>query len=123
MPWSLEYHSETKIVLCTYSGQLSLDEFKEATERTIALAVKHKTNLLLIDDSKLEPAVSAIDIYEMPRFYDKVEGDRKSRIALILPPSGQIREDVKFYETVCRNHGWNVKSFDEPQGATDWLLS
>lgn len=58
----------------------------------------------------------------MPRFYDDVNATRKARMALIVPTSGQIREDVKFYETVRRNHGWAVKVFDIQQTGIDWLL-
>ena len=93
------------------------------TKETIALGKKHKTNLVLIDNSKLESTVSTMEIYEMPRFYDDMDASRKSRIALILPSSGQIREDVKFYETVCRNYGWNIEAFDTEQEAMAWLLS
>ena len=58
----------------------------------------------------------------MPHFYDEVKGNRKSKIALILPPTGKIREDVIFYETVCRNRGWAVKAFDDRSEAIEWLL-
>ena len=122
MPWNVKYDSELGIILCIYAGKITADDFKKGTEKIISSAKKHKTNLLLIDDSKLEASVSTTEIYQMPQFYDEVKGNRKSRIALILPPSGQIRKDVKFYETVCRNHGWDVKAFDKRRDATDWLI-
>lgn len=122
MSFNLTYDPKHGIILCAYAGHVTADGFREGTEKILSLAKKHKTNLLLIDDSKLASAVSIMEIYEMPRFYDEVEGNRKSRIALILPPSGQIREDVLFYETVCQNRGWNVKAFDTHSEAIDWLL-
>ena len=122
MPWSVEYDSELGIIHSIYAGRITADDFKEGTIKAIALAKKFKTYLLLIDDSKLDSAVSTNEIYEMPRFYDEVNATRRSRMALILPTSGQIREDVKFYETVCRNRGWAVKAFNKRRNAIDWLL-
>ena len=121
MSWSVIYDSELDIIQCIYAGRVTANDFKEGTIKTISLAKKHKTNLLHIDDSKLESAVSTMEIYEMPRFYDEVNGSRRSRLAITLPPTGQIREDVKFYETVCRNCGWTVKTFNKRQKAIDWL--
>ena len=123
MPWKLTYDAELGIVCCNYSGHVTADDFKKAAQETIALAIQQKTNLLLIDDFKLESAVSTLEIYNMPKIYNEIQGNRKSRIALILPPSGKIREDVKFYETVCLNNGWKVRAFDKRSQATQWLLN
>jgi hypothetical protein len=123
MPWRIEYDSELGIVRCFYSGEVSAEDFMAGTKETIALGKQNKSNMVLIDDCRLESTVSTMEIYEMPRFYDDMDASRKSRIALILPPSGQIREDVKFYETVCRNYGWNIEAFDTEQEAIDWLMS
>ena len=122
MGWSVGYDSGLGIIHSIYSGRVTADDFKEGTIKAIALAKKHKTFLLLIDDTELESAVSTNEIYQMPRFYDDVNATRRSRMALLLPTSGQIREDVKFYETVFRNRGWAVKSFNKRQNAIDWLF-
>lgn len=122
MAWSVEYDSEHDLVQAVYAGHVTADDFKNSVMRTIECARKHKTLLLLIDDSKLESAVSTSDIFEMPLFYEDVEASRRSRIALIIPGSGKIREDVKFYVTVCRNRGWFAEAFDHRQEAIDWLL-
>ncbi len=102
---SVEYDSGLGIIHSIYAGRVTADDFKEGTIKAIALAKKHKTFLLLIDDTELESAVSTNEIYEMPQFYDDVNATCRSRMALLLPTSGQIRDDVKFYETVCRNRG------------------
>jgi hypothetical protein len=122
MTWRVEYDSELGIIHSVYAGRITADDFKEGTLKAISLAKKHKTYLILIDDSRLESAVSTNEIYEMPLFYDVVKASRRSRMALILPASGPIREDVKFYETVCRNRGWVARVFNEHQKALEWLL-
>ena len=122
MPWSVEYDSELGVIQCVNIGRVVARDFKKATLRALALATEHKTNLFLVDDSKLESGISKSDIYEMPLFYDQVNATRRSRMAIVLPANGQIRKDVLFYETVCNNRGWFVKCFDSRQKSVDWLL-
>ncbi len=121
MSWKLSYDAELKAICCAYIGHVTAAEFKASNLETIKHAKKHKTYLLLIDDSKLESAVTTTEIYDMPKVYRELGGDRKGKIAILLPPKGAIRNDVLFYETVCRNHGWEVKSFDERSEAARWL--
>jgi len=123
MAWRVKYDPELGIICSVYAGQVSADEFEAGTLETIALAKKHKTNLLLIDDSKLEVAVSTNDIFKMPQFYEDAQAHRGSRWALIQPPEGPGLKALRFYETVCRNRGWLVKLFTDRQAAIDWLLN
>lgn len=122
MGWSAHYDSKLGIIRSVYAGPASADDFKDGTIKTIALQKDHNTYLICIDLSKLEPALSTLDIYEMPQFYDEVSAIRRSELAIVLPPSGQIRADVGFWETVCRNRGWNVRTFADHPEATTWLL-
>lgn len=123
MPWSVKYDAELGIVCIVNSGRITIDEFKEGAFEIIAQARKHRTNLVLIDDSKLEITVSTNDIFKMPQFYEDAKAYRGSRWALIQPPEGPALKELKFYETVCRNRGWLVKLFSDRQAAVDWLLN
>jgi hypothetical protein len=123
MPWSVEYDLEFDFLHCVFSGHLTAQDFKESTTTVMAMSKKHKTGKILMDDSKLEIAVSTAEIYKLPLFYDDVKANRRSKIALILPTAPQAREDVQFYETVCRNRGWFIKAFNGRQEAIDWLIS
>ena len=63
-----------------------------------------------------------VDIFNLPTKQYLEEGaDRSARVALLLPTPPKEREAVEFYETACRNRGWNVRSFDERPAAIDWL--
>lgn len=122
MSWTVTYDSDHDIIHAVYAGHVTADDFKAGTIKTIALSKAYKTKRILIDDSHLESAVSITEIYDMPNYYHELEGTRRSKMALILPPSGRIRKDVLFYETVCRNRGWRVKGFNEHKDALEWLL-
>lgn len=123
MPWRVEVDENLAVIRCLYAGRVQLDDIKAATFKAIALAKKHKTRLVLIDAAELESAISTMEIYGLPEFYDTADTDRQSKWAFLLPPAGQIREDAKFYVTVCRNRGWNIQAYDDRQGAIDWLLN
>jgi hypothetical protein len=121
MTWNVKYDSELKLVQCTVVGPNTADQINASVLETISLAKRKATNLLLLDCSKLERALSTLDVYQMPRFYVDIKINRRNKVAVILPVQQQAREDVHFYETVCRNQGWNVKAFQGRQAALDWL--
>jgi hypothetical protein len=123
MTWRIEFDEALGIISCLYAGTVSAEDFRKGALETIALARKHRTHRILIDDSKLASTVSTMEIYEMPGLYETSDANRRSKWALILPPKGPIREDVDFYTTMCLNRGWYVKTFEDRRSAIDWLLS
>lgn len=123
MPWRVEYDEKLGVICCICAGHLELDEFKAATFEVIALSKVHRAHLGIIDTIELTSAMSTLEIYGMPDFFATTEADRQSKWTLLLPPEGQIREDVKFYVTTCLNRGWYLRTFDARQEAIDWLLN
>lgn len=124
MPWTVEYDSELGIVDGRYVGRVTDDDFKEATAKAIALAKANNTNRFLIDDSEWEGSASVLGLFELPEIHKELEADRISRAALVLPPPSRTAEvrNAQFYETVCRNRGWNVRVLPEREEAI-WLVS
>jgi hypothetical protein len=123
MTWNVKYIQDLNLVECTAVGFLTADEISEATARTIALAIEKGTNLILVDDSKVEKTVDTFDIYKMPQLFDELNLDLSTKIAVILPVFSKPKEDVQFYETVCRNSGWNLAVFQQRQEAINWLVN
>lgn len=122
MSWTLEYVPDLGIVQYTSMGRITADEAKDATTKAIGLARDYNTNLFLIDDSKWEGGESVVDLFGLPDLYVELGVDPSSRAAIIMPPPGtaQARDEL-FYETVCRNRGWNVRAFKERDEAIKWL--
>jgi hypothetical protein len=122
MPWSVEYDSELGIVSVCYRGRVTDGDFREATVKAIGLAKANNTNRFLIDDSQYEGGATVLGLYDLSDLYEDLQVDRTSRGALILPSSGtEPGKDARFYETVCRNRGWNVQVFQEREKAIKWL--
>ena len=121
MAWYVEYNPDYGIIECRAEGFLTAKEIKEASEKTIALSGENDTKLILIDDSQVEETIETLEIYELPRYYEEINVDRKVKVAVILPNVPKAREDVLFFETVCRNRGWNIHTFTKRKEALEWL--
>jgi hypothetical protein len=123
MPWTVEYDLELGIVVGRFVGQVTDDDFKEATATAIGRAKANNTNRFLIDDSEWEGGASVLGLFGLPEIYEELEADWTSRAALVLPAANRTAEmrDAKFYETVCRNRGWNVRVFPQRKEAIEWL--
>ncbi len=124
MSWTLKYVPELGVVQYTSMGRITPDEVRDATTKAIGLARGSNTKLFLIDDSKWEGGESVVDLFDLPNLYVELEVDPGSRAAVIMPPPGTTEaKDELFYETVCRNRGWNVRTFQERDEASLWLTN
>ena len=121
MTWTVEYVPDHDMVQVTVIGAATGDDLSAAGLEAIRLAKAHNTTSVLIDDMKLERAFSLADIYALPKFYLANQPSVTNRVAIILPTSQPARDNMLFYETVCRNRGLNHRTFDERQEAMAWL--
>ena len=122
MSWTSVYNSDNDFIEVAYEGVLAAVDLKEEGEQSMALAIEHKTSRFLVDLKKFKKSLSVLDIYESPVRYDgKLKGP--IYLAVVEPLSLLAREDSKFYETVCVNRGWDVRTFVERKLAIDWLAA
>jgi len=120
MPWTVTYDPESGFVVSVYKGKLTGDDLKAEEEQSLALAIEKGTHRFLVDLVDYEGAVAKIDIFDSPsRYEDKLT--RPIFVAVVEPLSLEARKDAQFYETVCRNRGWNVKIFEKRDDAVTWL--
>ena len=122
MPWNVFIHPENPIIETQYIGGLSPEELSNAFYQTVALAEQHKATLFIADCSQLTGGHSLFDLYELIKVIGASDLRRSFKEALLLSDSPLINEDVKFWETACRNQGLQVKVFQDRQAALDWLL-
>ncbi|MBU1170385.1 MAG: hypothetical protein KKD44_12550 [Proteobacteria bacterium] len=122
MSWTVEYHSDHRFVECKAMGFLRVDDLIKAAVTTFDLAREKDTTLVLVDDSKLERTVGIRDIYDMPQRYADLNIDSRLKVAVILPTSPKAKEEVQFFETVCRNRGLNISVFRNRDEAMDFLI-
>ena len=120
MPYTVTYDPDTSFVVTVVEGKMTLEELKAEEEQSVALAFENGTRKFLVDLADYEASVSTTQLLEFPDRYEK-RLKRPIYVAVVEPLSEEAREDARFYETVCRNRGWNVTLFAKRGDAVAWL--
>jgi len=121
MPWEARYLDDDELVLVVNRGRLGMKDYERQIEEALRLGLLHGCNRYLVDNLALQPHLDALDIYDFPRLYDRFFVDGSTRIAVLFDPASAVREGLEFYETVCRNQGYDVRLFHVREQAVDWL--
>jgi len=74
-----------------------------------------------VDFSNASLEVSLANLYWLPDYYTELGAPNHVRAAMILPGGGAQREAYQFFQTACKNAGYNVQLFDERSAAAAWL--
>lgn len=124
MPWTYRENPNLQIIEVAYSGITTANDLQESTSDLIALEREKGLNRFLVDTTEMVYSGSLVDVYNLvSKQYIQEGADRNGRVAVILPTFSRDKETVNFYETVCKNRGWNVKVFLARQEAVNWLTS
>ena len=124
MPFTVKHDSVLSVVEVVFSGMITGDNLREATDRCITLQKQMGVTSFLIDINGWDLAASVIDLYDLPATqYRNQALSRNTRIAVLLPVSENVQEAARFYENACRNRGWNALICQDRQGALGWLAS
>ena len=116
------YRQITRIIVA-YQGVMTRNDCALATRRAIELSASSGVRCFLVDVREASIQISAGDIYSIPAMWDHGGMDRASAMAMLIADDPDMRRDTEFYENTCRNRGWNVQVFDDPDAAAGWLLA
>jgi hypothetical protein len=122
MAWKTEYLADLNIIETTMEGIFSAIELQTIIKSVLDLLALHGLKHVLVDCTKVAHNNSVFNIYELPVFYESLKVDHNIKQAVILPKDKEARKNIKFYETVTRNRGFNVLVFDDQQSSIQWLL-
>lgn len=122
MPYAIKHDPQPGIIEATLTGLISGTDLREVTSNAISLQKQTGITSFLVNAGEGATAASLLDIYDLATMqYRAEELDRRSRIAVVLPPSHSLQAAARFYETVSYNHGWLVKVCADRDSAMDWL--
>lgn len=121
MPWEVKHLPDKEVVALICSGRFSSNDAREQAEEVIHLLKENKATRVLLDYSNAIGEVPIVDLFYLPEHYDKLGAPKNARVALVLPKTEHRLEDYGFYETVCRNKGYNCTLFRSHQAALKWL--
>jgi hypothetical protein len=84
-------------------------------------AIEHRKEKVLIDVRELEGRLGVFDSYYLvTKDFQRLRGKGILKAAIIDRPLPKMGD--WFLETVSQNRGFNLKIFDNPENALDWLL-
>jgi hypothetical protein len=119
---TIAYSEEIDSVVVTYSGLATPEEIQETIRVALATAVENRCRRFLVDASELQNhGGTLLDTYELPQVFEHFPNIREYKDAIVLPTRHAEAQDLKFFETISRNRGYDVRVFPDRQTAIDWL--
>jgi len=122
MPTEIQYLEDKKIVSIKQSGKISAAEMRKTAMEAQKLAIENGTNLVLSDNTEMVTDARTTDLFNLPRLYEELGVSKSSKIAIVMNIVSGRKDYYQFYETVCRNVGYDVKLFNDTEAAEKWLL-
>ena len=119
--WKVEVDPKSGVILTVYVGTITKQDALDSAQEALRRATGRGPHLFLTDVLDADSELTVFDIFDVPSHWEAIGSNRRSKLALLVPARGPMWEDSRFYETVCREEGWNVKVFSDKEEAIDWL--
>jgi len=128
MPCHVSIHPKLPVVECVFFDAVSCYEFIAGMEESI----KHGTTSdqdpggkkpILVDCFTIKSDCTSTDLFFALEALSQCQGNalRKLRQAVILPAAPAAAAHFHFWETLCYNRGYPIRSFSERRPALGWL--
>lgn len=112
---------ERKRLVAEVTGEVDSDTTALIITTARKLAATHGCGLLY-DLRNAIPTLSVTSMFNMPRELEVLQSRGTAAIAAaIVYSEGPSEESARFYETVSRNVGLNVRAFPDEAKANTWL--
>jgi len=122
MRYEIKHISELNYVEVISIGEFTIDDYQVTIDEAAKFGRAKNTMLFLVNNVQMVNAASVSDIYKVPKFYKKSVPEKELKIAALFSESSN-NESISFYENICVNQGFNVKTFINREEAISWLLS
>ena len=120
MPHEFSYDADTGVLTARVSGIVDKSLVKQIADDMHAETVKHKCTRFLNDYRTAYIDLSTLDVFGLPKLIESMGTDPTSRHAIVVKGMSPI---LRFFETVTRNRGENVRIFTGMDQARAWLVS
>jgi len=117
---NIQYSEDDGFVLVKTTGTYVLASEIDTLKKAYLLATTKQCKRLLFDHREAFVSAPTMQSYDRPNVYGEIGFDRSFKLATLV---NEICADLKFYETVCQNRGWQMRVFDDFVNAVDWLNS
>lgn len=125
MAYKLTQLPTDPMVELVYTGQVSPDELMRSAMETFELVSRSQIDRVLTDCSGMAGGHSIFDLLKGIEKLLAAGGPHlaKFKEAIVLPAeaSKEAKQNVRFWETACRNRGLTVQVFFDRESAILWL--
>jgi hypothetical protein len=121
MAWTVEYLSESELVLLSVTGEILDEDAKTQVTETIRLLNEHQSMLVLVDCSNAVAKASLPSLYRLPDYAAEVGAPWNIHVAVVVSQTRFRIETFHFFELVSRNAGYDVHLFEDREIAKAWL--
>ena len=117
MPEEVTIREDLQVIHVRSRGDITTEDFKKSLDAILRIRQAQGLTKVFVDATKATSYPSTTSIFVFGS--EAVEPLRGIKLAIASPPG--IRDDPAFFETVTRNRGAVVRSFDSPDAALAWL--
>ena len=122
MSFTVSHDPASDIATVHFTGEITAADLWASSAEAIALQKAKGALRYLIDSQEWQLGATVVDLYQLPtREYAKADLDRRTRIAIVRPGNDKALEGARFYESACRNRGWNARIHPDRVSAIAWL--
>jgi hypothetical protein len=120
LEYAVSYTETADIISVSAKGHLTSEKIIEVDAQVIKMATEKNCKRVLCDYTETRFVESILRIYENPDRKRAIGFPDTIRLATIY--ATDEREHL-FWETVCRNRGFDVRVFKKRDEASEWLQS
>jgi len=119
--WHVEYLQEEEVILIATSGTMDLGQIRQMAAAALAEEAKRKVSRFLTEHKDVAPLFPVVELYYLPDVLERFGFKHHHKVAVVNATSPKLEGDLKFFETVAFNRGFDVRVFSERAGALRWL--
>lgn len=123
MPWQVRFDAAARLIRVEYVGDITPGELSAAIRETVRTALQQDCARVLTDCTQMLDGHSAFDLYAALDGIGASGLAGRYREAVLLPAAPRAIENVRFWETACRNRGIDVRAFDDRDAALAWVTA
>ena len=118
--WEIQFVPTEQILAVRITGTVKRGESDAMLKEAIQEAASHSCERFLLDYREAQALISVVDVYDRPASYGRLEIPRTARLAVLQ--SSDFTHG-RFAEDVAHNRGYQLRFFDSPEPAIEWLSS
>jgi hypothetical protein len=88
----------------------------------VLLSKENNIKLFLADCTTMSGGHSVMDLYGLIEMFEILKIERDVKEAVIMTSLQDSIDEIRFYETACKNRGFNVRIFKDKDEAVAWLI-